>query len=218
MKKQTIVALVLLLAIPVVWILGSWAYGQINPEILARRGSYLRDYHLLYFVKHLALRGSMAASAILWLLVCFLVIRSKERSSWWLFLAAFGPFGFAGLAMLNDRAPAETDRYTRLVRKLNVFARVAYEACAFGIIWTVAFQVMVLKRNLMISYQSATTGVPVAQIIDIRDASSGMWAFGEGLEVMYFGVLLYLLWPAVFNTGSRFWSSGRERASDSLRS
>jgi hypothetical protein len=58
---------------------------------------------------------------------------------------------------------------------------------------------MILKRNLMIWYQSATTGVSTAQIIAIQDASSGMWAFGEGLEVMFFVILLYLLRPILFN-------------------
>jgi hypothetical protein len=51
----------------------------------------------------------------------------------------------------------------------------------------------------MIWYQSATTGVSTAQIIAIQDASSGMWAFGEGLEVMFFAILLYLLRPLLFN-------------------
>jgi hypothetical protein len=62
---------------------------------------------------------------------------------------------------------------------------------------------MVLKRNLMIVYESATTGLPAAQIIDQQNVSSGMWAFGEGMEVIYMVVLLYLIRPIVFNTVSR---------------
>jgi hypothetical protein len=127
------------------------------------------------------------------------VIRSKERSSWWLFFAALGPFGFAVLAMLNDRAPAETDRYARFVHNLNRFVRVGYEVCTFVIVWVLAYQAMVLKRNLMILYESATTGMSTAQIIDLQNASSGMWAFAEGNEVMYMVVLLYLIRPIVFN-------------------
>jgi len=42
-----------------------------------------------------------------------------------------------------------------------------------------------------------------AQIIDIQNASSGMWAFGEGLEVMYLVVLFYLLRPILFSVVSR---------------
>jgi hypothetical protein len=62
---------------------------------------------------------------------------------------------------------------------------------------------MVLKRNLVIWYQSATTGMSTAQIIDIQNASSGMWAFGEGLEVMYLVVLFYLLRPILFSVVGR---------------
>ena len=66
----------------------------------------------------------------------------------------------AGLApRLNDRAPAETDRYARSVRNLNGFVRVGYELCIFAIICLLAFQAMVLKRNLMIMHESATTGL-----------------------------------------------------------
>jgi hypothetical protein len=131
------------------------------------------------------------------------VIRSKGQSSFWLFLAALGPFGFGILVMLNDRAPGETDRYTRFVRSLNGFVRVGYEAGVFVVAWLVAYQAMVLKRNLMILYESMTTGISTAQIIDRQDASSGMWAFGEGMEVMFLVVLLYLTWPMVFNIAAR---------------
>jgi hypothetical protein len=147
--------------------------------------------------------SSGALVAMLWLLACFLVIRSKERSSLWLFFAALGPFGFAILAMLNERAPAETDRHARFVRSLNRFARVGYEVCAFVVIWLLAYQAMVLKRNLMIMYQSATTGISTSQIIATQNASSGMWAFAEGIEVMFMVVLFYLLRPIVFNIVDR---------------
>jgi hypothetical protein len=70
-------------------------------------------------------------------------------------------------------------------------------------LWVLAYEAMVLKRNLMILYESATTGVSTAQIIATQNASSGMWAFGEGMEVMYMVVLLYLLWPIVFNIVGR---------------
>ena len=203
MKKQTVVALVLLLLIPLVLKLGGLLFSLINPEIAAGHSNYARNYQFLSLVKHMSFLASVAVVAILWLLVCFLVIRSKKRSSLWLFFAALGPFGFAILAMLNDRAPAETDPHARFVRNLNRFVRVGYEVCAFVIIWELAYQAMVLKRNLMIMYESATTGVSTAQIIDLQNASSGMWAFAEGNEVMYMVVLLYLIWPIVFNIVGR---------------
>ena len=55
---------------------------------------------------------------------------------------------------------------------------------------------MILKRNLMIRYESITTGVSTAQIIATQNASSGMWAFGESLEVMFFVIVLYLFAPS----------------------
>src|SRR5208282_4161059 len=127
----------------------------------------------------------------------------KKRSLLWLFLAALGPFGFAVLAMLNDRAPAETDSYARFVRSLNGFVRAGYELCTFVIVWLLAEEGMVLKRTLMIRHEAAITGMSTAQIMDLQNASSGMWAFAEGNEVIYMVVLLYLIWPMVFNIMGR---------------
>jgi hypothetical protein len=62
---------------------------------------------------------------------------------------------------------------------------------------------MVLKRDLMIMYEAATTGISTAQIINQQNASSGMWAFSEGLEVSFLVVLFYLLWPICFNVLGR---------------
>jgi hypothetical protein len=199
MKKQMLAALALLLLIPVVLMLGGLLFSLINPEMAAGHANYVRNYHLLSLVKIISMFASAGVAAILWLLACFLVIRSKQRSSWWLLFAALGPFGFAVLVMLKDRAPGETDRYERFVGNLNTFVRVAYEVCTFVVLWLLAYQAMVLKRNLMILYQSATTGMSAAQIIDQQNASSGMWAFGEGMEVIYLVIFLYLIRPIVFN-------------------
>jgi hypothetical protein len=51
----------------------------------------------------------------------------------------------------------------------------------------------------MIMLESARTGVPTAQIIDLQNASSGMWAFSEGLEILFLVILFYLFWPICFN-------------------
>lgn len=198
-----VVALVLVLLIPVVLMLGGLLFSLINPEIAAGHPNYARNYHLLNLVKIGSFLTSVGVAAVLWLLACFLVIRSKGRSPLWVFCAALGPFGFAILAMLNDTAAAETDRHTRFVRNLNGLARIGYEACRFVIIWLLAYNAMVLKRDLMILYESATTGLSTAQIIDRQNASSGMWAFGEGLEVIFLVVLLYLIWPMAFNLLAR---------------
>ena len=202
-KKQSVVALVLLLLTPLVLVLGGMLSNLINPEIAAGHPNYVRNYHLLSLLKGMTWWASVAGVAALWLLACLMVIRSKKQSHLWLFLAILGPFGFAVLATLNDRAPAETDRYTRFVRNLNGFVRVGYELCTFVIVWVLAYEVMVLKRTLMISYEAASTGISAAQIMDRQNASSGMWAFAEGNEVMFLVVLLYLLRPIVFNIVGR---------------
>jgi hypothetical protein len=173
MKKQWVVAVVLLLLIPVVLMLGGALFSFINPEIAAGHPNYVRNFHLLNLLQLSVMWATAAAVLVLWLLVCLQVIRAKKRSSAWLVLAALGPFGLAILAMLNDaklndatttdattnaltptndRATAETDRYTRFVRSLNWFVRAGYELCTFVIVWELAYQGMVLKRTVMIHY------------------------------------------------------------------
>ncbi len=203
MKRETVVALVLLLLIPAVLMLGGFLFALINPEIAAGHANYALNFHLLSRLRVAVFLGSVAVAAMLWLVVFFLVIRSKERSLWWMFLAALGPIGLAILATLNDSVPAQTDRHARFVQNLSKLQRVAYEVCRFLVIWELAYQSMVLKRNLMILYESATTGASTAEIIATQTASSGMWAFGEGLEVMFLVVLFYLLWPIIFNIIAR---------------
>jgi hypothetical protein len=158
-KKQSLVALVSLLLIPLVLILGGMLSNLIDPEIAAGHPNYARNFHLLSLLKILIFLASLAGAAVLWLLACLLVIRSKSRSYLWMLLAALGPFGFAVLAMLTDQAPAETDRYARFVQSLNGYVRAGYEVCTFVIVWMLAYQAMVLHRTLMIRYEAATTGV-----------------------------------------------------------
>ena len=198
-KKQLLVALLLLLLIPAVTVGAGILFSSINPEIAAGHPNYSRNWQLLQSLKMGVMYGSFVVILALYLIGCFLVIRSKKQSRLWLVLAPLGPLGFAVLSVLNDRAPSAADRYSRFVRGLNAWVRVAYELCCFVVICELAEQIMVLKRNLMIWHESITTGVSTAQIIAVRDASSGMWAFGEGLEVMFFMILLYLLRPIVFN-------------------
>lgn len=71
------------------------------------------------------------------------------------------------------------------------------------VVWVGAIQTMVLKRDLMIMYEAATTETSTAQIINQEKASSGMWAFGESLEVLFLVVLFYLLWSICFNVVGR---------------
>jgi hypothetical protein len=202
-KKQLLVALLLLLLIPAVMLGGGFLFSLINPEIAAGHPNYVRNWHLLNSLKTGIIWGMFATVFALYLVGSYLVIRSKSQSSLWLMLAALGPLGFAILSVLNDRAPSKTDRYSRFLRSMNWILRSAYEIICLCLIWELSWQLMLLKRYAMIKYQSITTGQSPAQIISIQNASSGMWAFGEGLEVMFFVIILYPLRPILFNLAAR---------------
>jgi hypothetical protein len=199
LKKHYALAIVSFLLIPAVVVLGGMLFNFINPEIAAGHPNYVRNYRLLDLTKKLSLWGTLLMITGLWFLTCLFLVKSKKQSYAWSCLAILGPFGFIILSMLRDRAPALGDFYQQYICKLKFYLRAAQEFCFFVIVWTVAYQIVVLKRDLMIMYQSAATGVSVAQIIDQKNASSGMLAFSEGNECMYLVVLFYLLWPIGFN-------------------
>ena len=148
----------------------------------------------------------------LWFLTSIFLVKSKKRSYGWLPLAMLGPLGLIVLTLLSDNAPGPADLYQQFVGKLKLYLRVAYELIFFLVVWVGAFQTMVLKRDLLIMYEAATTGISTAQIIDRQNASSRMWAFSEGLEVLFLVVLFYLLWPICFNLAGRLprlWASAK---------
>jgi hypothetical protein len=206
-------AIVPFLMIPAVAVLSALLINAIDPEIALRTSNYERNFWLLSMVKSLSMLTLFLVIMGLWCLVCFFLLKSKQRSYGWLPLAILGPFGLTILTMLSDNAPTPGDLHRQFVSKLKNSVRVFYELGFFIVAWLVAFQVMVLKRDLMIMYESATTGVSVAQIIDQQNASSGMYAFGEGLEVMFLVILCYLLWPLCFNTVGRLprlWTPAKE--------
>jgi len=198
-KKHYVLAIVSFLLIPAATVLGAILFNSINPEIAAGHPNYERNYWLLDLAKTLAMLAILLVNMGLWFLTCFFLVKSKKQSYLWLFLAMLGPFGFIILTMLRDKAPALGDLHQQFVGKLKLYLRVAQELFFFVLVWLVAFQTMILKRDLMIMYQAAATGTSTAQIIDQQNASSGMWAFSEGLEVLYLVVLFYLLWPICFN-------------------
>jgi hypothetical protein len=227
-KREWVIAVVLLLLIPVVLMVGGALFSLINPEIAAGHPNYVRNFHLLNMLKISVIWVTAAVVVVLWVLVCLQVIRAKKRSAAWLFLAALGPFGLAILAILNDAttngratsndtmlngATAETDKYSRFVRKMNWFVRAGYELCTFVIVWELAYQGMVLKRALMVRFEALRSGMSVAQVSDLHNASGGMWAFSEGMEVMFLVVLLYLLRPVVFNVVGRVAATMASKAS-----
>lgn len=213
-KKPYRLALAALLSMPVISLLGGMLFNAIDPEIALRSANYERNFRLLQQAGKLVLLATLLVNLGLWLLCCFFLLKAKAQSLAWLLLAVLGPFGFIVLATLRDRAPAPEDRYRRFVDRLKIPLRVVYELFLFVAVWLLADQAVAFKRALLIAYQAALTGMSEAQIIAQQDASSGMWAFSEGLEILYLVVLFYLLWPLGFKLLGRcrgFGSSANPR-------
>jgi hypothetical protein len=198
-KRQYILAVVCYLSIPAVVIASGVMFRLIDPELARGGADYVRNFRLLELARRGALITMAGLALALWVLTCYLVLKSRQRSLWWLLLAAAGPFGFIVIVMLEDRAPASYDLYQQFIRQLKLYWRVPIEIAAFVTVWSLAFELMVLKRGLMIRYESFMSGTPAATIIDLQNQSSGMWAFSEGNEVIYLVVLIYLLWPVFLN-------------------
>ena len=212
-KKDYIMAILSFLLIPPMFLLGGEIFISINPEIALRTQNYVLNYWLLDKMRNACILAAFLVNVGLWFLSCFFLLRSKKQSYWWLPMGVFGPFGFIVLTALGDHAEQPWDLYRRFVRRMNIYLRVAYELCAVYVVWSLTYEIMVLHRNLMIKYEAARTGVSTAQIINQQNASGGMWAFSEGLEVMYLVVLMYLLWPICFNFAGHLYMAllGRRR-------
>jgi hypothetical protein len=202
-KRRYVLALALYLLIPVVLIAGMRLSFLIDPEWARGHADYTRGYRMLEMAQHGVQMAVLGLVLGLWSAVCYLVLRSRQRSLLWLPLAAAGPFGFIAIALLQDRAPAPEDLYQLFIRKLKMVWRVPLEIAVCVAAWVAAFLSMLLKRDLMIRYESFSTGTPVEAIVARQLESSGMYAFSEGLTVMYFVVLLYLLLPIIVNLAGR---------------
>jgi hypothetical protein len=198
-NRKYLWAVVVFLAIPVILVVGGAIFAAIDPERLAGHTHYARNFQLLQMARHAAMLAMFGAVAVAWFVACALLIRSKGRSWRWLALAVLGPIGFVILASLRDLRPQPSDLYESFIRRLNIGWRALYEAVIFVAAWNVAWEMMLAKREATISLQAMLRGVSRAQIIDEQNASSGMWAFSELNEVMYFLVLLYLLRPICVN-------------------
>src|SRR5262249_1480460 len=167
---------------------------------------YTRRYQLLERTRTGLLMASWALACALWVSCCYLVLKARQRSARWLALAIAGPFGFSVIAALEDRAPAPGDLYQRVIRNLKAYWRVPLEVTVFVLVWVLSYNFIVIERDLMIQYESLTTGTPVATIVERQAQSSGMWAAGEGMEQFYLVPLMYLFWPIAFNLAGRLFT------------
>ena len=206
-KRLYSLALLCYLAIPVVVIASGTVASLIDPEWAARTASYALNFKLLQFVKTGVIMAGAGLAFVLWIASCTVVLKSRDRSLGWLAFAFAGSLGFSVIAALKDRAPEPHDAYQAFIASLHTILRVALEVILFFSFWVLAYQAMVVKRELMIRLQAAVTGRSVEDIVAEQSASSGMWAFAEGMEVLYLVPLLYLLWPVAFNLVSRLFRS-----------
>jgi hypothetical protein len=204
-KPHYVMALACYLAIPVLMITGVALSRLIDPEMARYSADYARNFRLLELAATGALMATTGLALLLWLISYYLVLKSRHRSVLWLPVAAAGPVGFMFVTMLVDRAPAPGDLYQQFIGKLKLYWRIPLEIALFISAWILAYQCVALKRELLIRFESFSTGTPVETIIDRQTASSGMYAFGEGLETIFLVTLLYLLWPICVNlVGRRF--------------
>ena len=112
----------------------------------------------------------------------------------------------ARVRLISARKATKTvpdDLYEQFIRKLKLYWRIPLEIAVFVSAWILAYQCVVLKRELLNRLESFSTGTPVETIIARQTASSGMYAFGEGLELIFLVTLLYLLCPVFFNLVGR---------------
>jgi len=194
-KRLYSLALLCYLAIPVVVI----ASGTV--------ASLALNFKLLELAKAGVMLAGAGLALALWIACCYFVLKSRDRSPGWLAFAFAGPLGFSVIAALKDRAPGPNDAYQHVVGRLNVVLRVTLEVILFFSVWLLAYQAMLIKRELMIRLQAALTGRSVEDIVAEQSASSGMWAAAEGMEVLYLVPLLYLFWPLAFNVVGRLFRS-----------
>ncbi len=211
-RRSYLAAVVCCLLIPVATIAGAAVSRLVDPEMAHGTANYTRNYLLLDWLQKGVLMGTAALSFVLWIACCYFVLRARQRSLAWIVLAAAGPFGLVVIASLKDRSPEPRDLYQRFLRSLAIGWRVLFELAVFVLVWVLAYEAVVLERNILIQIESITTGTPIATIIDRQNASSGMYAAGEGMEALFLVAMLYLLRPLLFNLAGGLFASRRPEA------
>lgn len=204
LKRPGTIALICFLSIPIITVLTGSIFSAIDPEIAAGHANYERNYQILTLIKQGCLLVGLFVCLTLWTLTCLFLIKSKRASYFWLFVAVLGPFGVIVLSLLCDKEISHENRHQVFLKKLNIVWRIGYEVCRFLVLWFAAFYVMVLKQELLIAYEVYSTGLAAEVIIERQNASSGMLAFSEGIEILYLVTLFYLLWPIGVNAITRF--------------
>lgn len=193
-----------LLLIPVAAILAAGIFNAIDPELARGHDNYARNFALLEHLRIGVWLAGLVLLCALWLLACVWLLRAKSRRGAWLSLALLGPPGFAVLTALSDRSPpAPADAYRRQLERLPRLLRVLYEVLRFAAFGVVALQLVEWFDSGTAILEATRRGIALASVLAERDASSGMWAFGDSLRAACLFVLLYALWPAGCNAVAR---------------
>jgi hypothetical protein len=193
-------SIVALLLIPVVTVSAAAIDYAIDPELARGHLNYVRNFALLQHLRFGVVVVALLLVIALWLLACLWLLRAKSQRIAWLALALLGPFGFAGLMALPDRsALAPADTYRRQLTRLPSLLRILYEIVRFAVFGFVAMQLIEWFDDGTALLEAGRRGIPLAEVLAERDASAGMWAFGDLLRAGCVFVLLYALWPAVCN-------------------
>jgi len=189
-----------LLLIPVVVLGAAGLFNALDPERARGHADYARHFLLLQHLRVGSQLAMLGLAGVLWLMACAWLVCAKARQRAWTSLALLGPLGFALLSALADRSPpVAADRYRNFLARLPFPLRLGYEAVRFAAFGFVALQLVEWLDSGTALLEATRRGVSLATILAERDASSGMWAFGDSLRAAYPFVLLYALWPAGFN-------------------
>jgi hypothetical protein len=199
-RKYYCRSILALLLIPVVVILTALIFEAIDPELARGHADYARNYALLDHARRVALLAGPVLAGVLWLLSGLWLLRAKSRRGVWLWLALLGAPGFAMLSALLDRSPpAPNDAYRLWLARLPPLLRVLYEVVRFAALGFVTMQLVEWWNDGTALLEATRRGVALAVVLAERDASSGMWAFGDGMRAAFLFVLIYALWPASYN-------------------
>jgi hypothetical protein len=199
-RKFYIRSIVALLMIPVVSRLAAGAVAAIDPESARGHEHYVRNFALLKHLRQGVFISGLVLLGILWLLACAWWLRARSQRRAWLWLALLGPPGVAVLASLPNReGPLPGDAYSRQLQRLPQLLRVVYEVLRFVAFGFVAMQLIEWFDDATALMEAHRRGVALALVLAERDATSGMWAFGDMIRAGYLFVLMYALWPAGFN-------------------
>ena len=198
-------SIVALLLIPVASMLSMGIFEAIDPELARGHDHYVRNFALLDQLRRDVLPAGLLLAGALWTLGCMWLLRAKSQSMAWLLLAVLGPLGLVVIVALPDRsllAPGDALR-EQPRRAAQLLLRVLYEVVRFAAVAWVSMQLVEWYEDGTARLEATRRGMTLAQVLAERDASSGMWAFGDMMRAAFVFVLIYAFWPAGSNAVAR---------------